>query len=207
MTKEYTQLELFSQGSEESVLDEGPDTSPILLSVNGELGKDDLVKSLLGIQAEMLVNNPEIDPTHLILMINSPGGSLEEAFAAVNLLEVIGKPVVTVANTSAHSAGLMLLANGTKRIVLPDSIGMTHTFATSTGGSYHNIKDSMEHMKILEENLVSNYMKKTKQSEFVVRNTFFGRKDLFMDSYDLVRYGFADKEVLPKNLMAELRVP
>ena len=143
-------------------------------------------------------------PKHYVLHLNSPGGDLIEALAAINLMRSIEVPITTVANVGVESAALLLFLAGDRRIVLPNSYGMAHHMSADAAGNFHNLKDIVGHLEMLEASMLDIFAETTDLDELFIKRNFLGRSDFFMSAYDMVRYNIATEMVEPKNLQKVL---
>lgn len=111
---------------------------------------DDEIANRLCSQLVLLA---EEDPKRdILLLINSPGGSVTAGLAIFDTMRSIGPDVATLATGLAASMGQVLLAAGTKgkRFALPHSQVLMHQGSAGIGGTAIDVQiqaASLEHTK------------------------------------------------------------
>jgi ATP-dependent Clp protease protease subunit len=90
--------------------------------------------------AQLLVAGAEADAEHpVVLMINSPGGSVDAGFGIYDTMQTLGAPVATVCVGLAASMGQFLLVGGTpglryshrhSQILMHQPLGQVQGFAS-----------------------------------------------------------------------------
>lgn len=173
-------------------------------TIEGEIKRGEVTSMMHDI---LKLNHP-IDETdeleHIVIHINSPGGDLVEALAAINLLQASNIPVTTVVNVEAASAALLILAAGDRRIAIGNSIGMAHHMSTDAGGNFHDIKTTVKSLEMIETSMIKFFSEVTGMNEMFIKRSFLGATDFLMTSEDMLRYGVVDLVVEPKELMETL---
>src|SRR4051812_23613833 len=91
--------------------------------------------------AQMLFLENEDPNKDIILYLNSPGGSVYDAFAIYDTMQFVKSDIQTVGIGVQASAAAFLLSSGTKgkRLLLPNATVMIHQ--PSTSQSYQKISD------------------------------------------------------------------
>jgi ATP-dependent protease ClpP protease subunit len=171
----------------------------------GEINKGDGVSMMHHILGHVEETSPEdygVDkgPKHIVIHINSPGGDLTEAMAAINLMKSIKVPVTTVANVGVESAASMIFMAGDRRIVLPNSYAMTHSMSTEISGNIHELRASSKHMDMLEKDMIKFFLDHSLADMFWVSKVMLSSVDNYMNAEEMLRHGIADELVHPKDL-------
>jgi ATP-dependent protease ClpP protease subunit len=81
----------------------------------------------------------------LRLIINSPGGYVNEGRSLINTIKSTGVEVFTELLSDADSMAAVMFCIGDKRIVYENSSIMFHTFSTAYWGKGGDIKDYIDH--------------------------------------------------------------
>ncbi|WP_291279252.1 ClpP family protease [Galactobacter sp.] len=140
----------------------------------------------------------------IVLMINSPGGSVPGMLAIADTMALIPNDVRTVALGMAYSAGQFLLSAGTpgKRFALPHATVLLHQGSSGFGGSAVDISLQAEHMRRNRDVVLGLIAVHTGQS--VERITADSQRDRIFEADEAKDYGFVDHIV--QNLDAVLSV-
>lgn len=83
-----------------------------------------------------------LNSNDIVLMINSPGGSVTDGLSVIDTMNFISSDVSTTCLGMAASMGSVLLASGTKgkRFALPHSRIMIHQVSSATQGTLSDMK-------------------------------------------------------------------
>lgn len=134
-------------------------------------------------------------PKELILVINSPGGSLHSAFAIIEAMRGSSIPIKTVALGQICSAGLLVFMNGHKgkRLVTPTCSIMSHQFSTANGGTYHELTNVQKEMHQTHKRLLNVYVECTGKSEQYVMKHLLSPHDSWLTPQEAIKHKLADK--------------
>lgn len=97
------------------------------------------------------------EPIQLIL--NSPGGYLDAAWAFIDIMSCIRLPVRTIAVGEIVSAAAMIFVAGDERVMSPNSSAMIHHFSTMTGGSYPELVATRKSEDLQARRIVEHFIK------------------------------------------------
>jgi ATP-dependent Clp protease protease subunit len=133
--------------------------------------------------------------TDIVVMINSPGGSVPGMLAIADIMALIPNDVRTVALGMAYSAGQFLLSAGTpgKRFALPHSTVLLHQGSADFGGSAVDISLQAEHMRRNRDVVLTLIAEHTGQS--IERITSDSQRDRIFEADEAKDYGFVDHVV------------
>jgi ATP-dependent Clp protease protease subunit len=137
---------------------------------------------------------PEQRPSHLTLMICSPGGDLHAAFALVDIMRGSPIPIATVGLGGIASAGVVIMMAGAagKRVLTPNTSVMSHQFFSGSEGKQHELMAVLREFELTDERMVRHYVKCTGLKEKEIRDKLLQKTDAWMSAAEAVQYGIAD---------------
>ncbi len=158
----------------------------------GEINTDSIRDACSWILSENIADNP---PDVLNLIINSPGGSLCDAFALISIMNSSAIPIRTVGLGEVASAGLIIAMAGTKglRCIAPNTSIMSHNFSTTESGTYDELKRSMTVLDKTSEMVIAHYVKYTGLNKEDVKSKLVTHKDIYLSPKQAVSLGLFDK--------------
>ena len=71
----------------------------------------------------------DMQPEHLTLIINSPGGTIHSAFHLIDAMMMSEIPIVTIGKGLVASCGVLTLMAGDRRLVTHNTSVMSHQFS------------------------------------------------------------------------------
>lgn len=133
--------------------------------------------------------------TNLTLMVNSPGGSVSDGFALIDVMETSRLDISTVGIGQVASMGVLVVSAGTKgkRIVTKNTEIMAHQFSTMIYGKYHELIASQKYHERLEKMFIKHFLKHTTMSEKQVRDIMFSPTDRWLTPAEAKKYGICDE--------------
>jgi ATP-dependent Clp protease protease subunit len=150
------------------------------------------------VTAQMLFLENEDPKKDIKFYINSPGGSVYDAFAIYDTMQYVKCDVQTVGIGVQASAAAFLLSSGTKgkRFLLPHATVMIHQPSSGTRGRVSDmeidLKEGLRLKKLLNEILAKNTSQPLKKIEIDVE------RDFWMSADDAKKYGVVDKVISKK---------
>lgn len=129
----------------------------------------------------------------LTIYINSRGGDVAAAMAAVNAMESVPARITTVSTGLIASAATFISITGDVRQIYEDTSVMVHTFSTFSIGKYHDLKEQAKEQEALHLRLVKHYSKHTGLSEKDVEIKLLKQTDVWLTAEDAVKLGIADE--------------
>ena len=136
------------------------------------------------------------------LYINSPGGSVTDAFGIYDTMQYIGPPVSTICVGQAASAAAVLLAAGEpgRRLILPNARVLIHQPHGGAQGQATDLAIQMEEMaysrRRIEELLAEHTGQPIEKVSADIERDYIVRGD------DAVEYGLVDAIVTHRELVA-----
>tara|TARA_Y100000593_G_C4258736_1_gene311048 strand:+ start:431 stop:1072 length:642 start_codon:yes stop_codon:yes gene_type:complete len=125
------------------------------------------------------------------LHINSYGGSLFSAFAVVDTLSQLKTPVHSYIDGSAASAATLISCCTTKRYMSRNSYMLIHQLSSSVWGKFEEIKDEMENLEMLMENIKRIYTLHTSIPKRELDKIL--KRDLWLDHEKCLKWGLVDE--------------
>jgi ATP-dependent Clp endopeptidase proteolytic subunit ClpP len=100
-----------------------------------------------------------LPPIPIYLHINSFGGSVYAAFAAIDVIQACRVPVHTICEGAIASAGTLISVVGVKRYMRPSAYLLIHQLSSSFWGKMAEIEDEFVNLKALMKKIKSIYRK------------------------------------------------
>jgi ATP-dependent Clp protease protease subunit len=135
-------------------------------------------------------------PDVLNLVINSPGGSVTDAFAVIDVMRGSHIPVRTIGLGEISSAALMIFISGTKgmRVLTENTSIMSHIYSWGSAGKEHELLAAIKEFDLISQRIVEHYKRCTKlKSEKDIRKYLLPKQDVFLSSEEAMRFGLCDK--------------
>jgi ATP-dependent Clp protease protease subunit len=134
-------------------------------------------------------------PKHLTLMINSPGGDLNAAFALIDIMRGSTIPVYTVGIGQIASCGLLTFMSGAKkhRILTPNTSILSHQYSWGSHGKEHELFARVREFELTSDRLMAHYKKCTGLDEKTIKKVLLPAEDVWLDAEQAVKYGIADE--------------
>jgi ATP-dependent Clp protease protease subunit len=177
------------KGKEDSLADRLMKSRTVLISepISSELSKAILPRLLL-LEAE--------DPNAPVkVLINSPGGAVDDGFAIYDLMRFISCPVITICVGLAASAATVVLLGGDKgsRLTLPNTRILLHQPSQGVRGAASDIEISANEIVRIRERINRIFEAETGQSMEKLLTDM--NRDFWMSAEEAVEYGLLDRIV------------
>lgn len=143
-------------------------------------------------------NYAEEKPPSLNLIINSPGGTLNDGFAIIDIMQSSAIPVCTVGLGEVMSAGLMIFMAGAPghRTLTPSTSVMSHEFSTGVMGKHNELMTMQKELSLTHERMMNHYKKFTKLSKADIEKYLLPSSDVYLTPKEAVKLGLADRIAL-----------
>ena len=145
--------------------------------------------------AQMLFLENQDQDKDIIFYINSPGGSVYDAFAVYDTMQYVKSDIQTVGVGVQASAAAFLLSSGTKgkRLLLPHATVMIHQPTAGTKGRVSDmeidLREGLRMKKLLNEIMAKNTGQTVKKIEADME------RDFWMSAEEAKKYGLVDKVI------------
>lgn len=139
-------------------------------------------------------NFSEERPDMLNLIICSPGGDLNAAFALIDTMRGSAIPVRTIGLGQIASAGLMIFIAGEKgnRILTPNTSILSHQYSWGAFGKEHELFATVKEFDLTTKKMVSHYKKCTGLQEKKIREILLPPQDIWLSPSEAKDLGICD---------------
>ena len=140
--------------------------------------------------------NGDDSPKPIDLYISTYGGSVVDMFAMYDLMRVIKQKctVSTIGLGKVMSAGVLLLANGTKgeRKIGKNCRVMLHNVTAGYHGSLVNVENEMKEVKWIQERYIDCLQMQTNLTKKKIEKMLNKQLDVYISAEQAIEYGIAD---------------
>lgn len=139
-------------------------------------------------------NFTEERPEMLNLVITSPGGDLNAAFALIDVMRGSAIPVRTIGLGQIASAGLMIFIAGEKgqRILTPNTSILSHQYSWGAFGKEHELFATVKEFDLTTKKMIAHYKKCTGMTEKQIREILLPPQDMWLSPGEAKKYGLCD---------------
>lgn len=140
-------------------------------------------------------NFSEERPELLNLLVCSPGGDLNAAFALVDTMRGSAIPIRTIGLGQIASAGLMVFISGDKgqRILTPNTSILSHQYSWGAFGKEHELFASIKEFDLTTKRMIEHYKKCTGLPEKKIREILLPPQDVWLSSIEAKKLGICDE--------------
>lgn len=134
-------------------------------------------------------------PELLNLIICSPGGDLNAAFAVIDTMRDSAIPVRTIGLGQIASAGLMIFIAGEKgqRILTPNTSILSHQYTWGAFGKEHELFATVKEFDLTTKKMISHYKKCTGLTEAKIREILLPPQDIWLSPLEAKKIGICDE--------------
>lgn len=139
-------------------------------------------------------NFSETRPELLNLIITSPGGDLNAAFAVIDTMRGSAIPIRTIGLGQIASAGLMIFIAGDKghRILTPNTSILSHQYSWGAIGKEHELFATVKEFDLTTKKMIQHYKKCTGLNEKKIRETLLPPQDVWLNPHEALELGICD---------------
>tara|TARA_Y100000593_G_scaffold89356_3_gene173449 strand:- start:800 stop:1441 length:642 start_codon:yes stop_codon:yes gene_type:complete len=138
----------------------------------------------------------EEDRKPIEFYISTYGGNADDMFALYDIMRQVRKqtPIHTIGMGKVMSAGVLLLASGTKgeRRIGKNCRVMIHSVIAGNHGSFHNLVNEMEAVEHLQKMYINCLVDETKMTKKDIKNLLERKVNVYLSAEEAVEYGIAD---------------
>ena len=153
----------------------------------------------INIMDQKKVNNSEeevsIDPIEML--VSTEGGAVTEMFATLDVMNTIKNTceIHTIGLGKVMSAGILILANGTKgkRKVGKYTRLMLHSISGGDFGSIKQLENNIKEVKWYQDNYIKALTECSNMSSRQLKAIFRKKSDTYFDAEQAIKWGIADE--------------
>jgi ATP-dependent Clp protease protease subunit len=130
----------------------------------------------------------------LLLMICSEGGSMEDAFALIDVMKASSIPVKTVGLGSVSSSGLLIFLAGApgRRILTPNTSILSHQYSWGSDGKHHELFAITKEFGLAQTRMVRHYQETTGLDEETIKTKLLPPNDVYLSAEEALELGICD---------------
>jgi ATP-dependent Clp protease protease subunit len=130
----------------------------------------------------------------LLLMICSEGGSVEDAFALIDVMKSSSIPIKTVGLGCVASSGLLIFLAGMKgrRMLTPNTSILSHQYSNYHEGKHHELFAIAKEHSLIQERMLRHYQASTGLSVEVILNKLLPPTDVYLSADEALALGLCD---------------
>jgi ATP-dependent Clp endopeptidase proteolytic subunit ClpP len=132
-----------------------------------------------------------IDEIPIYIHINSYGGCIHSAFAAIDAIQKCRVPVYSVIEGAAASAGTLISVVCAKRYIRPNAYMLIHQLSSSVWGKMSEIEDEYRGLEEMMERITQLYMNHSKMRKKNLDKLL--KHDLWLTPETALDYGLVDE--------------
>lgn len=144
-------------------------------------------------QLVSLANFDSVSPIQLI--VSTYGGSVDEMFSLYDTLKFLPCPVNTIGLGKIMSAGVLLLASGTKgkRAIGANARVMIHPVSSGAGGTIFDMINDVAEVKRQQEHMCEKLVAETGMTKDKLESIMRRGHDVYLTPKEAVELGIVDK--------------
>jgi len=126
--------------------------------------------------------------------LSTYGGSADDMFALYDIMRQVESEIHTIGVGKVMSAGVLLLAAGTKgkRKIGKYCRVMIHSAAAGNHGTLPNLLNEMEALQRLQEDYINALVEETNMSQEDIKNLLERKVNVYLSAEEAVELGIAD---------------
>jgi ATP-dependent Clp protease protease subunit len=134
-------------------------------------------------------------PDLMNLIICSPGGDLNAAFAVIDAMRGSAIPIRTIGLGQIASAGLMIFIAGDKnqRILTPNTSILSHQYSWGAFGKEHELFATVKEFDLTTKKMISHYKKCTGLTDAKIREVLLPPQDIWLSPAEAKKLGLCDE--------------
>lgn len=139
-------------------------------------------------------NFQEEKPDMLNMIICSPGGDLNAAFALIDTMRGSAIPIRTIGLGQIASAGLMIFLAGQKgqRILTPNTSILSHQYSWGAFGKEHELFATIKEYDLTTHKVIEHYKKCTGLNEKKIREVLLPPQDVWLSPAEAKKLNLCD---------------
>ena len=136
----------------------------------------------------------KVEPIEMV--VSTYGGSALDMFGICDMMRVVQEdcPIITTGIGKVMSAGVLILASGTKglRRIGRNTRVMIHSVIGGTHGAMHDLENEMEEIRWVQEKYIETLVAETDMTKRMVKKLLDKKVNIYLDAQQAVDFGIAD---------------
>lgn len=130
----------------------------------------------------------------LLLMVCSEGGSVEDAFALIDVMKSSSVPIKTVGLGVIASAGLMIFLAGHRgrRILTPNTSILSHQYSNYHEGKHHELFAIAKEHNLIQQRMVEHYRDATGLDTETILEKLLPPSDMYLSALEALELQVCD---------------
>lgn len=144
-----------------------------------------------------LIELASFDPLReIIVYIDTYGGSPYSMFAMHDMMRHVSCPIHTVGVGKIMSAGVLLLAAGDHRSIMPNAAVMLHQVSSGIQGKTSGMQVELSHLQNIQNRMYRLYGKYTSRSIDEIKKYLSNPVDKFLTAEEARDFGIVDEIIV-----------
>lgn len=142
----------------------------------------------------ILKSNKLMQADELTLFVNTGGGTTNDGFALIDLMDISRLPIKTVSSGHICSMGVLIASAGTKgrRVMTRNTQIMAHQFSWYMEGKYHELQANNKALEHSAHQFIQHFLRHSTMSEAQIKEVMFGPSDRWLTPAECKKYGLID---------------
>ena len=130
----------------------------------------------------------------LLLMICSEGGSMESAFALIDVMKSSDIPIKTVGLGQIASCGLLIFLTGApgRRVLTPNTSILSHQYSWGSEGKHHELWAVTKEFGLAQERMLRHYQETTGLDTEIIREKLLPPHDVWLNATEALALNICD---------------
>ena len=130
----------------------------------------------------------------LLLMICSEGGSVEDAFALIDVMKASSIPIKTVGLGVIASSGLMIFLAGHRgrRVLTPNTSILSHQYSNAHEGKHHELFAIAKEHSLIQQRMLEHYREATGLDTDTILAKLLPPSDMYLSAQEALELFICD---------------
>jgi len=174
-----------------------PEPDLRIIGLFTDVAEDKVAELVQGLLYMDELNKLEEDPSHrrpIDFYLSTYGGAADDMFALYDVMRHIESEIHTIGLGKVMSAGVLLLAAGTKgkRKIGKYCRVMLHSAMAGNHGTLPNLVNEMEALQQLQEDYINALVEETKMTKEDIKKMLERKVNVYLSAEEAVELGIAD---------------
>jgi ATP-dependent Clp protease, protease subunit len=130
----------------------------------------------------------------LLLMICSEGGSVEDAFALIDVMKASSVPIKTVGLGCIASSALLIFLAGHRgrRILTPNTSILSHQYSNYHEGKHHELFAIAKEHNLIQQRMLEHYHEATGLETDIILEKLLPASDIYLSAQEALELNICD---------------